>query len=98
MRSARNLQRKLWKQGVAIENGPSCVCYRCHLARGVIARVRQRVGPEMAIIGAGGTMCGADAVEKIRAGANAVQLYSGLIYRGPALVSECVRAIRAARS
>ncbi len=65
---------------------------------GVIARLRQRVGPEMTIIGAGGTMCGADAVEKIRAGANAVQLYSGLIYRGPALVSECVRAIRAARS
>ena len=65
---------------------------------GVIARLRQRVGPEMAIIGAGGTMCGADSVEKIRAGANAVQLYSGLIYRGPALVAECVRAIRAARS
>ncbi|MCC7228261.1 MAG: quinone-dependent dihydroorotate dehydrogenase [Burkholderiaceae bacterium] len=67
-------------------------------AVGVIARLRQRVGPGMAIIGAGGTMCGADAVEKIRAGANAVQLYSGLIYRGPALVNECVKAIRAARS
>ena len=65
---------------------------------GVIAHLRQRVGPELAIIGAGGTMCGADAVEKIRAGANAVQLYSGLIYRGPALVAECVRAIRDARS
>jgi dihydroorotate dehydrogenase len=47
------------------------------------------------IIGAGGILSGTDAAEKIRAGASLVQLYSGLIYRGPALVSECCAAIRA---
>jgi dihydroorotate dehydrogenase len=47
------------------------------------------------IIGAGGILSGQDAAEKIRAGASLVQLYSGLIYRGPALVSESCAAIRA---
>jgi dihydroorotate dehydrogenase len=60
----------------------------------VIARLRQRLSPEFAIIGVGGIMSGKQAVEKIQAGANAVQLYTGLIYRGPALVGECVREIR----
>ncbi|RMD79087.1 MAG: hypothetical protein D6809_04450, partial [Gammaproteobacteria bacterium] len=39
---------------------------------------------------------GADAVEKARAGASLVQLCTGLVYRGPALVGECVRALQAA--
>jgi dihydroorotate dehydrogenase len=60
----------------------------------VIARLRQRLSPEFAIIGVGGIMSGKQALEKIQAGANAVQLYTGLIYRGPALVGECVREIR----
>jgi dihydroorotate dehydrogenase len=47
------------------------------------------------IIGAGGILSGPDAAEKIRAGASLVQLYSGLIYRGPALVSESCAAISA---
>jgi len=45
------------------------------------------------IIGVGGIMSGNDAAEKIAAGASLVQIYSGLIYRGPALVKECVQAI-----
>ncbi|MEG0201404.1 MAG: quinone-dependent dihydroorotate dehydrogenase, partial [Comamonas sp.] len=45
------------------------------------------------IIGVGGIMSGADAVSKIRAGADVVQIYSGLIYRGPELVSESAQAI-----
>ena len=44
------------------------------------------------IIGVGGIMCGSDACEKLAAGATLVQLYTGLIYRGPDLVAECVRA------
>ena len=48
------------------------------------------------IIGAGGIMSGADAVEKLHAGATLVQLYSGLIYRGPALVRECVESCASA--
>ena len=60
----------------------------------VIARLRSKLGKEFAIIGVGGVMSGQNALEKIQAGAQAVQLYTGLIYRGPALVAECVRAIR----
>ncbi len=47
------------------------------------------------IIGSGGILSGQDAAEKIRAGASLVQLYSGLIYRGPALVCESCAAISA---
>jgi dihydroorotate dehydrogenase len=44
------------------------------------------------VIGAGGVMSGADAKEKLDAGAALVQLYTGLVYRGPHLVADCVRA------
>jgi dihydroorotate dehydrogenase len=50
---------------------------------------------EATLIGAGGIMSGADAQEKFAAGAQLVQLYTGLIYRGPNLVSECASAFRA---
>ena len=60
----------------------------------VIAALRQATGAEFPIIGVGGIFSGADAREKIEAGANAVQIYSGLIYRGPALVRECADALR----
>jgi dihydroorotate dehydrogenase len=43
----------------------------------------------------GGILRGADAAEKFAAGASLVQFYSGMVYRGPALISECVEAIRA---
>lgn len=59
----------------------------------VIARLRQRLGHNVPIIGVGGIMSGADAVEKLRAGADLVQLYTGLIYRGPELVGECAKAL-----
>ncbi len=45
------------------------------------------------IIGVGGILSGADAKEKIDAGATLVQIYTGLIYRGPDLVAECARAL-----
>jgi dihydroorotate dehydrogenase len=44
----------------------------------------------------GGIQSGDDARAKLAAGADLVQLYTGLIYRGPALVSECARALKAA--
>lgn len=66
------------------------------LSLAVIERLRQRMGSEANIIGVGGIMSGKQAKEKLSAGANAVQLYTGLIYRGPALVSECVQAIKSA--
>jgi dihydroorotate dehydrogenase len=45
------------------------------------------------IIAVGGIMSGDEARERIRAGATLIQLYTGLIYRGPDLVAECVRAL-----
>ena len=47
---------------------------------------------EIPLIGVGGILSGADAVEKLDAGASLVQVYSGLVYRGPELISECVSA------
>lgn len=52
---------------------------------------------ELPIIGVGGISDGASAADKIRAGATAVQIYSGFIYRGPALIAEAVSAIAALR-
>jgi dihydroorotate dehydrogenase len=45
------------------------------------------------VIGVGGIMNGTDAAARIKAGASLVQVYSGLVYAGPALVSDCVNAI-----
>ena len=42
-------------------------------------------------------MSAQDAVSKIRAGADVVQIYTGLIYRGPQLVSDAARAIKQAQ-
>ena len=42
------------------------------------------------VIAAGGIMSGADAAERFAAGASLVQLYTGLVYRGPGLIAECV--------
>ncbi len=63
------------------------------LSLAVIARLRERLGKDYTIIGVGGIVSGRQAREKVAAGANAVQLYTGLIYKGPALVRECVDAI-----
>ena len=63
----------------------------------VIASLRAALGEGFAIIGVGGILSGQDAVDKCRAGADVVQLYSGLIYRGPELVHEVAAALRAAR-
>jgi len=51
-------------------------------------------GSSLPIIGAGGILKGEDAVEKIQAGAALVQMYSGMVYRGWELVSECASAIK----
>jgi len=65
------------------------------LALAVVERLRARLGADYPIIGVGGILSGQDARAMLAAGAHAVQLYTGLIYRGPALVDECVRALEA---
>ncbi len=59
----------------------------------VIRALAHHLKNELPIIGVGGILSGADAAEKIAAGATLVQVYSGLIYRGPGLVRECVAAL-----
>ena len=63
----------------------------------VLRGMRARLGTGMPIVGVGGIVEGADAAEKLEAGANLVQIYSGLIYRGPRLIGECVDEIRRQR-
>jgi dihydroorotate dehydrogenase len=63
-------------------------------ATAVLRALAQRLGGEVPLIGVGGVMCGRDARAKLEAGAQLVQLYTGLIYRGPALVREAIEATR----
>jgi dihydroorotate dehydrogenase len=60
----------------------------------VIAQLRGALGPDYPIIGVGGILDAADAIAKVRAGADAVQMYTGLIYRGPGLVTQSIQALR----
>ena len=60
----------------------------------VIARLRTALGKGYPIIGVGGVLSGADAQSKIAAGADVVQIYTGLIYKGPALVRAAALALK----
>ena len=60
----------------------------------VLRMLRSRLPESIPLIGVGGIFSGADAAKKMAAGANLVQLYTGLVYRGPELVGECVDAMR----
>jgi dihydroorotate dehydrogenase len=62
-------------------------------ANAVIAGLRAALGARYPIIGVGGVMSGADARAKRDAGADLVQIYTGFIYKGPALVTESARAL-----
>ena len=62
----------------------------------VIRGLAKQLDGALPVIGAGGIMSGADAKTKMEAGASLVQFYTGLIYRGPGLVSEIARALRRA--
>ncbi len=64
------------------------------LSTAVIRALKTELGDTVPIIGVGGILSGADAKEKQDAGAALVQLYTGLIYRGPALVRECASALK----
>lgn len=54
----------------------------------IIRLIRKLAGPELVIIGVGGIMDKSDAIEKLEAGADLIQIYSGLIYQGPLLVKQ----------
>lgn len=67
------------------------------LSNKVIRALKSELGDALPIIGVGGIFSGADAAAKMQAGAALVQVYSGLIYRGPALVRDCAAALRNVR-
>ena len=60
----------------------------------VLRMLRTRLPDHIPLVGVGGILSGADAAKKTSAGATLVQLYTGLVYRGPQLIGECVEAIR----
>jgi dihydroorotate dehydrogenase len=60
----------------------------------VIRQLRKALGKSYPIIGVGGVMSADDAVSKIKAGADLVQIYTGLIYQGPALVKQAAKALQ----
>jgi dihydroorotate dehydrogenase len=60
----------------------------------VLRMMRTRLPEAIPLVGVGGILSGADAVTKMAAGASLVQCYTGLVYRGPELVGECVESIR----
>jgi dihydroorotate dehydrogenase len=59
----------------------------------VVRELARALQGEIPVIGVGGITSGADARAKIAAGASLVQVYTGLVYRGPALVRECIEAL-----
>ncbi len=64
----------------------------------VIRQLRAHLGKTFPIIGVGGILSGDDAISKLQAGADVVQIYSGLIYKGPELVNEAARALKSRRA
>lgn len=64
-----------------------------HRSTQVLAEFHARLAGKVDLIGVGGIDGGDIAVNKLKAGAKAVQLYSGLVYRGPKLIESCLQAI-----
>ena len=64
------------------------------LSNTVIRGLKAELGEAIPVIGVGGILSGKDAQTKMDAGAQLVQLYSGLIYQGPALIQECAAALK----
>ncbi len=59
----------------------------------IIRMIRKIAGPDLVIIGVGGIMEKSDAIEKLEAGADLIQIYSGLIYQGPSLIKQIKRLL-----
>jgi dihydroorotate dehydrogenase len=60
----------------------------------VVAMLRRMIGPEKLLIGCGGIMAPEHAIDFRRAGADLVELYSGMVFAGPGLVSRCAKAMK----
>lgn len=60
----------------------------------ILRGMAQRIGGKIPLVGVGGIVSGSDAADKLDAGAALVQIYTGMVYRGPWLITECVEEIR----
>lgn len=60
----------------------------------VLRGMAERLGGRIPLVGVGGILSGTDARAKVEAGATLVQFYTGMIFRGPSLIGECVEALR----
>ncbi len=78
----------------AMESGGLSGAPLTQISTEVIRRLREELGEEIPIIGVGGIMSAKDAVDKIKAGANLVQIYTGFIYKGPSLITEAALAVK----
>jgi dihydroorotate dehydrogenase len=93
--SNTTVQRPPLRSAHAQESGGLSGAPLLPYANKVLAELRARLPSKVVLIGVGGITEGADACSKIDAGAALVQFYSGLIYRGPTLIRDCVEALRA---
>jgi len=66
-------------------------------AREVVSKLRAELGSDFPIIGVGGLMSVDDALQMTNAGANLLQIYTGFVYKGPALISECCKGFAEAK-
>lgn len=70
-------------------SGPQLLPVACRM----VGWIRETAGPDVPVIGVGGVQRGEDAVRLLESGADAIQLYTGLVYQGPKLVGDIARAL-----
>ena len=92
------LSREVLTPGQAVASEAGGLSGRPLLPRAleVVRQVRARVGDRLAVIGVGGVRCDDDALRMVDAGADLVQLYTGLVYEGPGMVRRVARALDSA--
>ena len=93
--SNTTIARPLLKSGNAKETGGLSGKPLFSPSTEILRQMRTRLPLGIALIGVGGIFSGADAYEKIRAGASLVQLYTGLVYEGPGLIARVKRELLA---
>jgi len=90
---AVNTSTRLTKDLIGLDAGGVSGAPLLPLAGDTIRLLRSLVGPESLILGGGGVMKPADAIDLLDAGADIIEIYSGMIYSGPALPAACARAL-----
>lgn len=93
--SNTTLDRKGLRSAQSAETGGMSGRPLFHRSTVMLARMRKLVGPDLPIVGVGGIDSPETAIEKIAAGANLVQVYSGLVYEGPQLVERILAGLSA---